>query len=724
MVQVSEFGRRFSVDHVPTMLARIRRWRRAGLTLIENERAHFTVNASLWAPVMMGGGAVAYFSLKNEPAPWLAPLCVFLCGLVAMATHRQATRLCFVGLLLAAVGFGAADWRTARVGAPVLERELGFVTVTGRILTIEDREKDQRLTIAPHTIERISADQAPARIRVTWRGTSYGATDGSTGVGALVELRASLSPPPPPAAPGAFNFARQLYFQRIGAVGFVVSAPEVIDPAPSTGRARFAAFVERTRVKLARRITAAAPGQGGAIVAAVVTGKRGAIDETSTAALRDSGLAHLLAISGLHMGLATGLIFFSIRFLLATMPMIALRFPIKKWAATAALFSGFGYLILSGGGWSARRAFIMTAVVFIAILVDRRALSLRNVAIAACIILLTTPEAVLHPGFQMSFAAVTALIAAYEWHRGREAVRDTDFTLLGRMKRYAIGVAATDTIAAVATAPFSLYHFHRAAIYSLPANLIAMPLMAFWIMPSAIIGLALAPMGLDGWAWQFSAAGVEQVLSAGGYVSSMKGAVVTMASAPPFALGVTAFGGLVLCLLKTPLRFLGLIFFPVVGVLSAGAPTPAAIFSHRGDNAAVFAPSSEGEKMALFVYNRRKDRFAQNVWMETAGLDPKLERPENMTDGAACDPRGCVSFVAGKRIAISADPLSFAEDCARADAIIALYALPRDVEPACNGLVLTRRDAWRGGAHALFIQRDGRMGVKNAFDAIGERPWR
>ncbi len=228
-----------------------------------------------------------------------------------------------------------------------------------------------------------------------------------------------MSPPPQPVTPGGYDFARHLYFLQIGAVGFAYSPPAPLADQRPTLASRAAASIEQARLTLTRRILAAAPGDRGAIVAAVVTGKREAISDEAEAVFRDSGLTHLLSISGLHIGLATGIIFFSLRAGLSLIEPIALRYPIKKWAAVAAILSGAAYLALSGNAWPAQRSFLMTAVVYIAIIADRRAFSLRNVAIAAFIILVLAPEAVANPGFQMSFAAVTALIAGYEWASAR-----------------------------------------------------------------------------------------------------------------------------------------------------------------------------------------------------------------------------------------------------------------------------------------------------------------
>lgn len=664
----------------------------------------------LWTPVAMGAGAGIYFGLQTEPAATVGVMALALAGAAAAFSGRA--RPVALALFFAALGFAAADWRTARVEAPILERELDIRSVAGRLVAVEEFASYRRLTVDLESIAGVSVDRLPARARITWRGEGFDAA-----LGERIALRAGLRPPPPPAAPGTFDYARQLFFERIGAVGFAVSAPEVLPGG--TARQGFAFRLEKLRTHLFHRITDAAPGQGGAIVAAIVTGKRDAIAEEAEFALRDAGLAHLLAISGLHMGLATGLIFFVVRFALATIEPIAVRFPIKKWAASAALLSGLFYLVISGGGWSARRAFIMAAIIFIAILVDRRALSLRNVAVAAVFILLTTPEALFHPGFQMSFAAVTALIAFYEW-ASRRADPNRSFSAPARFKRYAWGLAATDLIAATATAPFALYHFNRVALYSLPANVLAMPLMAFWIIPAAIAALLLAPLGLDAWAWKLSAAGIEAVLAIASEVSSWPGSVSLTPQWPLAALLALVFGGLWLCLARSPLRLAGLLGIPAAALIVQGAPAPDVFIADSGLNAAVRSPSGGKD---IVAYSVRRDRFSVSVWREAAGVEPSAPSETRMRDAGACGSAGCVMTLPGRGVvSFIEDPLALAEDCARADLVVAFFPTSGADWRACRATLIDRGSVWRRGAHAVWLEK-GDVKLRTVAETRGARPW-
>ncbi|OFX04620.1 MAG: hypothetical protein A3E78_05185 [Alphaproteobacteria bacterium RIFCSPHIGHO2_12_FULL_63_12] len=672
-----------------------------------------SLRIGLWAPAALGAGAAVYFLLRREPPAVLAPTFLILAAVIGWRWPRLRTSMMLVAFVCA--GFAVADLRTMAVAAPRLSREISFAQIEGRLVSIDEAPKMRRLVIEVSAIDGLAHDETPARARVSYRGKEFNAAPGD-----LIRLRASLSPPPQPAAPGGFDFGRQLYFKGIGAVGFAVSAPTMLAEAKRPLLASARARIEDARVVLSRRIIKAAPSDSGAIVAAVVTGKREAISEEADAAFRDSGLAHLLSISGLHMGLATGLIFFAVRAILALIEPLALTQPIKKWAAGAALVSGFLYLLISGGDWPAERAFIMSSIFFIAIIADRRALSLRNVAIAAFIIILMSPEAVLHPGFQMSFAAVTALIAFYEWASAR-ADPTRSFRWDARLRRYVFGIAVTDTIASGATAPFALYHFNRTANFGLAANTISIPVMGFWVMPAAIFALILMPFGWDGPFWRIAASGVEIILVIATWTMNLPGAVTMFPHWPPTALGALTLGGLWLCLMSAPWRLGGLFMLPVAGALILANPHPSVFVSDSGDNAGVLFTTAEGAR-TLAVYDKRKTKFDVEVWMEQAGIDVRRAKSSRLADAAACDRRGCAVLIDGAWIAISGERSGFDDDCARADAVIALYPVARAERESCGALLIDRRDAWNAGAHALYISK-GEVSAVSAADRRGVRPW-
>jgi competence protein ComEC len=407
---------------------------------------------ALWLPVFVGVGVGIYFWLTVEPPFWLGPLAVALTMPAAVVAYRRQ-RGVIPALVAAAIalGFAAALFQAWWVAAPILVHKLSAVAVEGRVVAVDPQPEGTRLVLEPRHIDRLDGAQLPARIRVKLRRDESDLLPGE-----WIKLRATLLPPPAPAMPGAYDFQRRAYFDRLGAVGYALGAPEKI-AAPADGGVSFWRHgVEAVRAAVTERVRAALPGPTGAIAAALITGQTHAIPPADAGAFRDAGLAHILVIAGLHMGMVAAAVFFAVRAGLALIPAIALRYPTKKWAAAAALAVTFLYLLLSGATVSSRRAFVMTGLVLLAVLVDRLSLSARAIAYAAFVILLLTPEAAAGPSFQMSFAAVAGLIAFYEamrgkigeWHAGAGPVR--------RFALYLLGIAFTTVISTLATMPFTI----------------------------------------------------------------------------------------------------------------------------------------------------------------------------------------------------------------------------------------------------------------------------
>ncbi|NHK27700.1 DUF4131 domain-containing protein [Parvularcula flava] len=694
-------------------------------TMVRAERA----NRFLWLPVFLAVGIGLYFGLPSEPPFWTVMAgagCLSGLGVVSgymPSLPLQARPLLGVAMAIAA-GFVLAMVRTHIVAAPVLTADTGFVEVEGLLLEVEEGPAGRRMVIVPSRLGDMDEEKIPAKIRLNWRGDGFDAAPGD-----VISLRGNLSPPPAPVAPGAYDFARQLYFERIGAVGFAVSAPRVLEKGERTMAHR----IEALRLALGRRVTDAIGPDRPAVAAvcvALITGKRDAVPPETEAALRDAGLAHLLAISGLHMGLAAGLLFFVIRFLLVQSEYLALHYPVKKWAAAAALLGATAYLTISGAAWSTQRAYIMAGIFFIAILMDRRALSLRNVAIAATLILVIRPEALFQAGFQMSFAAVTVLIAAYEWWQKRELDKPFDPLAenklggpVGSVWRYTAGLAMTSILAGWATGPFAMFHFNRIAAYGLAGNLLAMPIMGFVIMPAAIMGLVLMPVGLDGFAWQVMAFGVGLVIDIATMVSGWPGALVHVAQMSSTGFLTILAGGLVLCLMKTALRYGGFVLVLAGFMLGGHNPQPHLVVAPEAANIAF----RMGEEIVLL--NRNRERFAAGVWLTKAGqsdyLRDAMTVPELAREGesAACDETGCVLSIEGQRIAISDTPLSLAEDCAMARLVIARYPVAPERADRCGAQLIETDQLARDGTLAITIERDGAISVRTNRAARGSRPW-
>ncbi len=472
---------------------------RAFLEVLRDDIAAQKDAVILWLPVFLAMGIGLYFASPFEPpvalggAVWLLSAVVFF-FLFPVRQNSAALMggwllLCFT--LCVATGFMAAQLRLLAVKEPLLEKEIGPVMVEGRVADIDLLEPGMgsRMVLEDVAIEKRAADQTPHRVRLKVHD------DRGLAVGTRVRVLAHLNPPSAPVAPGAFDFQRYAYFQKIGAFGFAFEAPEVIGAPERNG---FWAAVDRLRQSIAGRIEAHMPYPQAAFAMALMTGERSAIAEDDWEAIRAAGLAHMLAISGLHIGIVAGMMFFFSRLVMAAWPRLALYHPIKKYAAVFAFAGALVYTILAGASVSTVRALFMTGVVLFAIIVDRMPFSLRTVALAALIILLLKPESLFSAGFQMSFAAVTALIFFYEtvkpwWsgmYRGGAWPRRTGM--------YFAGVILTTLVAGSAVAPFSLFHFQQYPMYDIPANILAGPLMAFLIMPSVLLTFFTMPLGLEG----------------------------------------------------------------------------------------------------------------------------------------------------------------------------------------------------------------------------------
>src|ERR1700676_370232 len=348
-----------------------------------------------WVPVAFGTGIAFYFAADHEPVlPVAAVTAAALCA-AALLLRRQ--KLFPVAVMIAAVaaGFAVATWKTAWIAHNVLARPMFGVSLSGFVETRDIRERTDRFVLRVTQIESLRDKTKLDRVRLSVRkGTA-------PEVGSFVELKARLQPPLAPLRPGSYDFGRDMYFQGIGASGFAMGAIKTLEPPTSGGLSlRYAACMQRLRDAIDARIRTALDGDKRAIATALLTGRRDAITTPVNDAMFISGLGHVLSISGYHMAVVAGVVFFAIRALLAFFPVLTVGFPIKKRAAAGALAAAAFYLLLSGAEVATQRSFYMTAVVLIAVMVDRRAVTFRTLALAAMIVLALAPEAVVHPSFQ------------------------------------------------------------------------------------------------------------------------------------------------------------------------------------------------------------------------------------------------------------------------------------------------------------------------------------
>jgi len=670
----------------------------------------------LWCPVAFGVGIGGYFALPAEPPIWLGSAGVAFALLLALA-GRLTERILLAALALAllAGGFAAAQLRTQMVAAPILAEEVWGVGVIARVAAVEPRETGVRLVLAGPEIEGLAPEQTPATVRVTVAAGAPGVAPGDR-----VQATAVLRPPPEPVAPGAYDFARDFFFRGIGAVGFVLGGVTPLPGPPGDGPSAWTLAWSELRHDVAGRVQAALPGATGAVAAALMTGERGAVPEAMMEDLRVAGLAHLLAISGLHIGLVAGLVFFAVRLGLAAIPALALRWPIKKWAAAAALLAAGAYLMLVGATVPAQRAFLMTAIVLLGVALDRTAVSLRLVAWAALAVLLLHPESLTGVSFQMSFAATTALVACYEALRAR-APAPGSRSWPRRLAWYFASVALTSLVAGAATAPFALYHFNRVALFGLAANMAAVPLVGFWVMPLALAAFALMPLGAESLALTPMGWGLSAVLAVASEVAAWPGAALRLVTPPLAALLLVVVGGLWLCLWRRRWRLWGLAGIAIGLATLPLSSVPDVLVGREGDLLAV-----RGADGRLWLSTDRRAQFSAEFWLRRAGQRedgaPTFPRA-GPADGAAlaCDPLGCIYRRAGHVVALVRDARALREDCARASVLVATVPVRRH-DCAAPLVVVDRFDIWRSGGHALHLTPEG-VRVESVRDRRGRRPW-
>ena len=566
-----------------------------------------------WLPIAFGTGIVIYFAAEREPVWWVAATLATFGAAAAFALRERAFAFPLaLGCAAVVAGFATASVKTHLIDHAVLSATAYSVSIAGFVDQREERERSDRIVLRVATIDGARLAEHPERIRLAVRKGR------APPVGAYVALKARINPPASPFRPGGYDLARDLYFQGIGATGLALGAIKVDTPPSAPGlRLQFATGIELIRDAIDARIRARLHGDTGAIASALLTGKRDALTGAVFDAMFISGVGHVLSISGYHMALVAGVVFFFVRALLALVPALTLRYPIKKWAAAAALAAATFYLVLSGAEVATQRSFIMTAVVLVEVMVDRQTVTLRTIAVAALAVMLLVPEAVVHPSFQMSFAATLALIAAYErgmpWAAaGAETSLGARLALWG-VREFALLIIAS-LVAGLATTPYSAYHFHRLAPYGVLANLFAMPVISAVSMPAGLLALAAMPFGLDGPLWTLMGVGIDWMITVALWVAHLPGAVGRIHAFGIAPLLLATAGLVVLCLLRTPLRFVGAGLAFMAALTAVAAERPDVIVSAAAD--VVAAPRRRRAARSREIRQRHAfdPRMARRGW--------------------------------------------------------------------------------------------------------------
>lgn len=673
----------------------------------------------VWIPVAFGVGIGGYFGLPSESGVYAALIPVVLSAPVLFWLHRRqflslSWFLAFLAgafLFTASCGFFAAKAGTILRGTPILQKSIGPVSVEGDVESVEalGGKDGSRVVLSRLSIENLSHDATPRKIRLRFK------KDQGLKAGERVSTLAKIEAPSQAVLPGAYDFRRHLFFEGIGGVGFSYTSAQVIRESVPGGAGL---FFEKARHVIDEKIAGRAGEVSAGIMSALVTGTRGAIADEDNDAMRDSGLYHLLSISGSHVSMVAGILFFFSRFLMACFPWVALHWPIKKIAAIMALSGSAFYVFLAGADVPALRALMVTGLVMLAIILDRSPFSLRLVAFSALVVLLNAPHSLVGVSFQMSFAAVAAIICFFDYIRPWWMAWYARVGFVRKSMMYLLGVITTSIIAGTVTGLFSLYHFQTFSVYGVLSNMIAVPLMGGVIMPAAIVALMLMPFGLQGWALEIMEWGVVWMLAVAHWTAGLEGAVFHVAQWPPATFFLMVCG-IVLFLLWTGWRGKGLALALIcAGLITAGfARQPDVMVSGSGKLVAVRDEGGE-----LFFSSGRKERFVAENWLRLAGREG--EKPRTFKAQASpvlCDDDGCRVEIKGKKVAFVHTPRAFYEDCGWADLVVADIPLSGR-KCAATPVVIDLYDALDNGAHAVYLGEDG-VEVRSVGEEIGERAW-
>ncbi|HEY4548347.1 MAG TPA: ComEC/Rec2 family competence protein [Pedomonas sp.] len=676
----------------------------------------------LWAPVALGSGIAMWFALPAAQF-WGAALAVALGSALLCWRLGALGRLIGWGGLLVALGVALAWARAEAVRAPVFPLDGAARVVTGIVDSHETLgDGRERVILRIEDIERLTPGETPERVRLTSRG----ALEVPLKRGAKVRVKAWLQPPPGPSVPGGYDFARRAWFEGIGAVGVPLGDVTVVMPPPPARG--IMERLETARETLSARLRERIGGEAGGMAAALVTGDRSGISDEVTEAMRNSGLAHLVSISGLHIGMVTGLVFLLTRRVLALSPWLALRLPLKTYAALAAAIAAVAYTLIAGSSLPTVRSCIATLIVLAGLLLGREAISLRLVAAGAGLILLFRPEAVLSPSFQLSFAAVTGLVALYQSRFAERWLRRRETDGRGRSAlRWAAGLIVSSLVAEAMLSPIAIAHFNQTGVYGVIANFVAIPLTSILIMPGLMLAVAAESIGGVPWVTEVLRWALDLLIGIARSVAAWDGAVMRWRALGGGPFSLMMLGLIWLCLWRTRLRLLGLGLTAAGLVLAAMTPTPDLYVSADGG---LMAVRLEDGRMAFS--SLRRGSFTRAMWLEDSGLDARAVARLDEAAGPAlvqeCDEGLCrVSLNRHgdwRRIVWLKDWLDnpvLARVCVESDVIIAPRGLPRWCQPKL--LKLDEAGRKRLGAVTVRFGPSGTPDVQAAQTQRGRHPW-
>ncbi|HEX8401233.1 MAG TPA: ComEC/Rec2 family competence protein [Allosphingosinicella sp.] len=679
-------------------------------TLLEAEREQLP----LWLPVGLGAGVAAWFILPDRAA-WTAFLlaaAALIAAALAFAPDTRAGRAVALFSLAAMLGCTLIWSKADRASAPRVERAR-MVAFSGTIETVQKLPAREAVRLLIRTAPE---QDLPPRVRVN---VDEKAASAALQPGATVKLRAWLMPPAPQAVPGVYDFSQAAWFQRIGGTGRALGKVEVVAlPSERGWRARLAG----TRQRLADHVRSRLDTGEGAVAAALATGDQGAIPEADAEAMRASGLAHLLSVSGLHLTAMVGAVMLLTLKLLALSPRLALRVPLILIAAGAGALAGVGYTLLTGAEVPTIRSCVAALLVLAGIALGREALTLRLVAVGALIVLLFWPESLVGASFQLSFAAITALVALHEHPRIKALLARREEGLPQRIVRALFGLVLTGLVVEAALMPIALFHFHKAGFYGALANVVAIPLTTFVIMPLEALALLFDTVGLGAPLWWLAGHALALLLALAHAVASAPGAVAVLPTMPRGAFGLIVAGGLWLALWRTRWRRWGLLSIAAGTIWAMLTPAPDLLVTGDGRHLALRTPDG-----GMAILRGRAGDYVRDMLGESAGEEGELPALEDLP-GASCSAELCSADIVrdGRRWRLLATRSSrlvpwreMIQACAAADIVVSDRRLP----PGCRPRWLKADRVLLARTGGLSIRFSDPPRIDTVANHVGKHPW-
>ena len=664
----------------------------------------------LWFPVGLGVGISLYFARSAPTSLWVLGALLAGCLALVFALRRfQWGKIVSIALLAVALGAFVAGVRVQWVAAPVLQGTVYFKQVIGTVDDVQSREKKTKLVLSDVQVESLSPENTPKRLSVSLRELT---TDIS--IGDSITLPATLFPPPAPAMPGAYDFARMFYFDQLGAVGYSPRQPEILSHVEANG---FEKSLTKLRLSIADRLSAQMGKDEGPVASALMVGEQSRVSDEVAEAMRVAGIYHILSISGLHMTLAAGILFFTVRFLLALVPALALKAPIKKISAVLGLLGAFAYLLLAGYPVPAIRSYVMIACVLLAVLLDRRGISMYSLAWAASLILLFAPESLFTASFQLSFAATLAIVALFESYRA--AISPAGANFVRRVWFYFIGLMVTSLAASFFTTPLAIYHFNRMALWGIFANMLIVPLSSFWIMPAALLAFLLMPFGWEApavWVLNYS---IKIMIESARWFATLPYANIMLPS-PTFAgICLVSVGGLWLTLWVSRIRFMGLGLM-VVGMLTILQHVPYDMLI--SDDAKRVAYRSEDGEWVFIRGN--PESFEAQLWLRAHGKVAGLARKDAIKGHKEllCEKDFCTLSRSGKTIEVALNKNARSKLCRGEPEVVVTDS--RLYDNCMHVKVAIDRDfVEQHGALGLRFAKTGAVELDTSYSKRGHWPW-